>query len=658
MKLHDYSQNLGVRVSTIQIIGIVFLAILGGRLYYLQIIKGERYQERAENQRIRTIRIPAPRGAIFDRNGLLLVDSRSTYNVTISHEPIKNKNIFDRLPDYARGLGVEIEFLQERIELIKKRPEYETLVLKENASLQDITWVETHSLEYPELRIQLQPQRIYPLGNTLSHVLGYVGEISPAQLERPEYQEKGFSPGDIIGKGGLEQYYDGFLRGTPGYRKVIVDSRGRVQSEIESVPPQAGQDLVTTIDLRLQKAAELQLANSPTKRGTIIALDPRNGEVHAMASAPDFDPNIFVSESSTREGRKKIAAYWQNKERPLYNRAIQGRYPPGSTWKIPESVAGLNQGVISVTSSNLVCGGGIRIGNKFTRCMGNHGSPALKYAITKSCDGYYYRLALKLGIDGLIKMVEDFEYDKRTGVDLPNEKISRTPKYYRKAVEKKYGGRWIDIETVFAAIGQVTVDVTPISMLRAVSSIGVGGKLYTPHFLKEFREIGAVGDKDSLNYVEGRKSFVYEQGELTTVKMTPEQNQLVLDGMYAVVNAGGTATSVSLGSEFPIAGKTGTAQVTELGKDRGRLKDHAWFVGFAPAYAPELAVIALIENAGFGGTHAGPAVKKVFQAYINPGSVQIDNGKIVVGGDKDTKESSNALSTGEPVKKPNDAGAQ
>jgi penicillin-binding protein 2 len=158
--------------------------------------------------------------------------------------------------------------------------------------------------------------------------------------------------------------------------------------------------------------------------------------------------------------------------------------------------------------------------------------------------------------------------------------------------------------------------------------------------------------------VEGRKSFVYEQGELTTVKMTPEQNQLVLDGMYAVVNAGGTATSVSLGSEFPIAGKTGTAQVTELGKDRGRLKDHAWFVGFAPAYAPELAVIALIENAGFGGTHAGPAVKKVFQAYINPGSVQIENGKIVVGGDKDTKESSNALSTGEPVKKPNDAGAQ
>ena len=637
MKLHDYSQNLGARVSTIQVIGFVLLAVLGVRLYHLQINKGDYYEARAENQRIRTIRIPAPRGAIFDRNGVLLVDSRSTYNVTISHEPIKNRDVNDQLDVYAKGLGVEKEYLEERIALIKKRPEYETMVLKENATLQDITWVETHQLEYPELSIQLQPQRIYPQGETLSHVLGYVGEISPKQLERPEYQERGFRPGDIIGKGGLEQFYDQFLRGTPGYRKVIVDSRGRVQSEIESVPPQAGQDLVTTIDIRIQKAAEQQLAKSATKRGTIIAMDPRNGEMIAMASAPAFDPNVFVQGSATREGRKQIAAYWQNEERPLYNRAIQGRYPPGSTWKIPESVAGLNQGVISVTSSNMVCGGGIKIGSKFTRCMGSHGSPPLKTAITKSCDGYYYRLALKMGIDGLIKMVEDFEYDKKTGVDLPNEKISRTPKYYRKAVEKKYGGRWIDIETVFASIGQVTVDVTPISMLRAVSSIGVGGKLHTPHFLKEFKPIGAVGDKSSSNFVEGRPGFGFKPPPLKVVEMTPEQNQLVLDGMAGVVRGGGTATSVSMGSGFPIAGKTGTAQVTELGKDKGKLKDHAWFVGFAPASAPTISVIAIIENSGFGGQHAGPAVKGVFQAYLSPDSVDLSDGK---SEDTETEEES------------------
>ncbi|NNE99306.1 MAG: penicillin-binding protein 2 [Pyrinomonadaceae bacterium] len=620
MKLHDYSQNLYLRIGTIQVIAFILLAVLGIRLYHLQINKGSDYEERAENQRIRIIRIPAPRGAIFDRKGNLLVDSRSTYNVTLTHEPIKDVKAENRIEEYANGLGIETEFLRDRINLLKKRPDYETMVIKENATLRDITWVETHSLEYPELGIQLQPQRYYPLGETLAHVIGYVGEISPKHLEKPEYQEKGFRPGDIIGKGGVEQNYDEFLRGTPGYRKVIVDSRGRIQSEIESVPPQAGQDLVLTIDLDLQRAAEQELRDSATNRGSIIATDPRNGEILVMASAPSFDPNVFVQGSATTEGRAQIAAYWQNEERPLYNRAIQGRYPPGSTWKIPMSVAGLKQNKITVASSNLLCGGGIRIGNKFTRCMGSHGTPPLKYAISKSCDGYYYRLGLKMGIEGFVDLVEDFEYDKRTGVDLPNEKISRTPKYYRKIVEKRYGGKWIDIESVFASIGQVTVDVTPISMLRAVSSVGVGGKLYVPHLLKEFKPSAAIGEKRASNYVEGREGFTYKHPELRTVEMTPEQNKLVLDGMWAVVNGGGTASRISMGTDFPIAGKTGTAQVTELGKDRGRLKDHAWFVGFAPAYNPEIAVIAIIENAGFGGTHAAPAVKNVFQAYVNGGS--------------------------------------
>jgi len=614
MKVQDFAQNLPVRIGTIQVLAFVVLTLLGIRLYHLQINRGEDYRIRAENQRIRMIPIPAPRGAIFDRDGNLLVDSRSTYNVTLTHEPGEEINPMERVDAYARGLNVDREFLVERINLLKTRPDYETLVLKENATLQDITWVETRTLEFPELRIELQPQRFYPHGEMLAHVLGYVGEVSPAQLEKPEYAH--LKPGDIVGKGGLEQFYDKFLRGEPGYRKVIVDSRGRVQSEIESVPPQAGQDLYTTIDLDLQRAAEEQLANSATKRGAIIALDPRDGGVLAMASAPSYDPNVFVQGSSSKAGRDKIAAYWQDETRPLYNRAIQGRYHPGSTWKIPESVAGLKQGVITITSSNLACGGGITIGNKFTRCMGNHGSPPLKLAITKSCDGYFYRLGLKMGIDGLVRMVEDFEYDKRTGIDLPNEKISRTPKYYRELVEKRSRGRWPDIETVFASIGQVTVDVTPIAMLRAVSSIGVHGELRVPHFMKEFKGIGAIGDEKSPNYVPERKGFEYETPEFRTVEMTPEQNKLVLDGMYGVVNEGGTATNVALGKDFPIAGKTGTAQVTELGKDFGKLKDHSWFVGFGPAYDPEIAIIAIIENAGFGSTHAAPAVRGVFEAYV------------------------------------------
>src|SRR5215203_3438006 len=508
MKVYDHTQNLGIRVGTIQVIAFVLLTILGARLYYLQVVKGEYYSDKAENQRIRLIPIPAPRGAILDRNGKLLVDSRPTYNVTLSNEPIKKIDVTDRLDDYARGLNVDRQYVVERLNYIKSQREFDTLVLKENASIQDITWVEAHTLEYPELRVELQPQRFYPHKEILAHVLGYVGEISPKELEKPEVREKGLRAGDIVGKGGLEQYYDEFLRGKPGYRKVIVDSRGRVQSEIETVPPQAGQDMVSTIDLDLQLAAENQLATSSTKRGALIATDPNNGEILAMASLPSFDPNIFVQESTTPEGRKKIAAYWQDESRPLYNRAIQGRYHPGSTWKIPESVAGLEQGAITVANSHLVCGGGIQVGNKLTRCMGSHGAPPLDYAITKSCDGYYYRLGLKLGIEGITKMVETFDFDKRSGIDLPNEKISQTPKSWRASIEKREG-RWSDIRTVYASIGQDTVVVTPISMLRAVSSIGVQGRMYEPHFLKEFKPISAIA-VDNETMFEAREGFGFQ----------------------------------------------------------------------------------------------------------------------------------------------------
>ncbi len=614
MKIGDHVQNLGLRVGVIQVIAFILLALLGARLYYLQIVNGDYYSDRAESQRVRFIPIPAPRGAILDRNGKILVDSRPTYNIVLSNEPLKSINVNDRVDDYSLGLNLDPKFVVERLNLIKSQNEFEAMVLKDNGDMGDITWVESHSLEFPELRVELQPQRFYPLGTTLAHVLGYVGEISPAQLKEPDRIEKGFRPGDIIGKGGLEQYYDEYLRGRPGYRKVLVDSRGRVQSELQIVDPQSGQDLVTTIDLDLQIEAELQLETSTTKRGTVISMDPNNGEILAMASAPSFDPNIFVRGSSTPEGRKQIAAYWQDEKRPLYNRAIQGRYPPGSTWKIPESVAALQQGHITVARSNVACGGGIRIGNKFTRCMGSHGSPPLSFAITKSCDGYYYRLALMMGIEGITEMVENFGFDKRSGVDLPNEKISQTPKSWRKWVEKNEG-KWSDIRTVYSGIGQDTVVTTPISLLRAIASIGVAGNMQVPHFMRELRPISAVGELGDVNYFPERSGFGYSYAQPKLIEMTPEQNEVIVKGMWGVVNGGGTAGSIRIPG-FEIAGKTGTAQVAELGQDVGDKKDHAWFVSFAPAYKPEISVIVLIENSGFGGSHAAPVAKAVYEAYL------------------------------------------
>lgn len=604
MKIVDYSQNLPLRIGVIQFIAYLVLLILGARLFYLQVIQGEYYSERAENQRIRLIPIPAPRGAILDRYGRILVDSRPSYIITLSAEQVKHINPFERVDDYARGLKLDRQYLIERLNLIRRQPGFETMIIKENATVEDIAWVEAHAIEFPELQVELRPQRFYPYGEVLAHVLGYVGEISQKELEKPEYAD--LKPGDIIGKSGLERYYDKYLRGVSGYRKVLVDSRGRIQAELEVVEPQAGQDLVTTIDIDLQLAAEEQLAKSVTKRGAIIAMDPNNGEILAMASLPSFDPNVFVRDVGTPEGRKIIAQYYTDEQRPLLNRAIQGRYHPGSTWKIPLAVAGLQQNAITVKDSRLLCGGGITIGNKFTRCMGNHGMPPLDYAITKSCDGYFYRLGLKLGVDGIIKMVEEFEYDKPTGIDLPNEKASRTPKYWKPYVEKAEGS-WKDIRTVYASIGQDTVEATPIAMLRAIAAIGVHGRMYVPHLMKEIKPIGRVGDFPE------RPGLVYQIPEPKIIQMTPEQEALVLKGLWGVVNAGGTASAIRI-QGFEIAGKTGTAQNAALGT-KGP-KDHAWFVSFAPAYKPEIAVMAIIENSGFGAQHAAPAVKGVYEAYL------------------------------------------
>jgi penicillin-binding protein 2 len=615
MKFEDDSQNLRLRLRTIHLLMLMLLAVLAARLYYLQVVKGSYYAERAENQRLRFLPIPAPRGNIYDRNGRLLVDSRPMFNVILSREDVKNKDLSALIEPLSEGLDIDPDFLRERFDEIKSQPAFESIRVKENASPADIAWVETHALEYPELRIEQQPQRRYPENGTLAHVLGYVGEISPKQLESPKYKDQGYKPGDIIGKDGLEATYDKYLRGVDGYRKVVVDSRGHIQEVLETVPPQPGQDMVTTIDLDLQLAAEEQLRNSPKKRGVIVAMDPNNGEILAMASYPTFDPNLFSQRITTKEGRAEYAALLRDPKTPLYNRAIRGRYPPGSTWKIPMAAAGLMQGAITIKSSNLACGGGIQIGNKFTRCMGHHGTPDLHTAIRVSCDGYFYRLGLKMGIDGIMKMVDDFDLNKRTGIDLPDELVSWTPSPEFKARFQPRTPEWKDIDTVYASFGQVYDIMTPISMLRAVAGIGMGGKLYVPHLMKELKAVPAVGDVTSPDYRPPRPAKTFDRPEPKVLPIPEDQHKLVVGGMWGVVNEpGGTGGAVRIAG-FDVAGKTGTAQVVGLGKDVGENKDHSWFVSYAPAYKPEIAMIALIENVGFGGRFAAPAVRAVYEVY-------------------------------------------
>ena len=623
MKFEDETQNLRARMTIIQGVVLAILVVLGVRLYFLQVVNGDYYAERAENQRVRLLRIPAPRGAIFDRNGKLLVDSRSTFNVILSREDLKGKDynalVQSLVEPLSEALGVDADILRERFEQMRSQPASEPVTIKEGASHGDIAWVESHMLEFPMLSVREQPQRRYPADGVLAHVLGYVGEISPEQLKQEKYKdytENPYHAGDIIGQEGLESYYDRLLRGRDGYRKVEVDSRGRIQRELETVPPQPGQDLLTTIDLDMQMAAEKYLANTPSKRGVIVAMNPTNGEILSLASYPTFDPNLFSQRIGTPEGRREANALLRDTRNPLYNRAIKGRYPPGSTWKIPMAMSGLEQGAITVKNSNLACGGGITIGNKFTRCMGSHGAPPVRFAIQVSCDGYFYRLGLKMKLEGIQKMVDDWELNKKTGVDLPRELVSWTPSREFKRRFNKADPEWRDIDTVYASFGQVHEFVTPLAMLRAVAGIGMGGKIYVPHLLKEARAVAAVGPFTA------RPAVGFARPEPKIVPLSVENHQMVMHGMSDVVNAGGTGGRIKM-EGFEIAGKTGTAQVVSLGKDVGANKDHAWFVSFAPAFNPEIAAIALIENVGFGGTYAAPAVRSVYDVYVGKAHPEI-----------------------------------
>ena len=609
MRIHDRAQNLPARIRTVQIILLALLSICVIRLYNLQIVGHDYYHERAVNQRLRVLPIPAPRGTILDRNGKVLVDSRPVYDVVLQRERGSRIDQNKLLAELPEALDLDPEYLQERFAEMSSNPAYESVLIKENATIHHIAWVEAHSLEFPLLHIEQRPRRHYPENGLLAHVLGYVGEISSRQLELPEYKDNDFKPGDVIGKEGLEATYDQFLRGRDGSRTVLVDSLGRLRDVVHVVEPIAGQDLVTTIDLDLQLAAEEQLRNSASQRGVIIALDPNNGEILALASYPTFDANLFTERIATKKGRAEYAALLRDQDTPLYNRAIRGRYPPGSTWKIPMAIAGLQQGVITLDDSSLVCGGGIQIGNKFTRCMGHHGRTDLHTAIMKSCDGYFYRLGLKMGLPGIMEMVDDFKLNERTGVDLPHELTNWTPSPEFKARFNPQAPRWTDIDTVYASFGQVYDFVTPISLLRAVAAVGVEGKLYRPHFLKGVRQVGEPGDE---NY---RPAKDYGNALAGVITVAPEYRQAVVDAMWSVVNEAGTASAIQKVG-YDIAGKTGTAQVVALGKDVGRNKDHSWFVSYAPAFKPEIAVLALIENSGFGSRHAAPAVRAIYDVYF------------------------------------------
>ncbi|MBI3652717.1 MAG: penicillin-binding protein 2 [Acidobacteria bacterium] len=599
------SMDFEARVTLIQYLVLAVFLMLGIRFYFLQVARHEEYKIRAENNRIRDIPLIAPRGAILDRNGKVLVDNTPAFNIVIYPEDMP-PNKEETIAVLVNALGVEREEAEREINN-PLRSKSDPILVKQKATDADLAWIAAHQEEHPEIAFETQPQRVYLYGKIACHVLGYIGQISPKQLENPKYEEMGYKTGDIIGQGGLEAYYDKLLRGVNGKRQVVVDSHGRLIRELKRIEPIKGQDLVTTLDIDIQKVAEEQF-ESKGDTGAAIALDPRNGEILAMASYPNFDPNVFARNVISSENRKEITAILLDPKHPLNNKAIQGFYPAGSTWKIMMSTAAIEAGITPLNNSRLVCGGGLQVGGRFIHCMGNHGAPDVHTALVRSCDGYYYRLGVKMGLDVMKEWLSKFGMGQKTGIDLPHESMGSVPSATWKARVNPSSPEWTDFDSALSGVGQGAVAIPPIQLIRAESGIMMGGMIHTPHFLKEAKatELATV-----INY----------EDKSTDLHLSPDTAAAIRYAAWGVVNEGGTGGGIGFPKELNVGGKTGTAQVISKDKAVGKkLQDHSWFISFAPLgkeVTPEIAVVAITENGGFGAKASGPKVKMIHLAYFS-----------------------------------------
>lgn len=563
----------------------VFVFLLAG-YWDLQVRNEGYYNAKALANQIKSLPIPAPRGRILDRDGQVLVDNHNSFRLILSRENLREEHI----RPIAYGLNLDPDELQAKIRRFKSRPTYFTIPLKEELSPEELTFVEAHRGDegFPEIELIRSQYRIYPREGLGAHLLGYVGEISEAELNSVEWASH--NPGDIIGKMGIERYYNEHLTGTDGQRQVRVDNRMNTREVLGFKDAVPGKDLRLTIDLDLQAVAELSMSG---RSGAVVALDPRNGEVLAFVSTPAYDPNHFTG----RINSKEVAALLADPAKPFFNRAIQAQLAPGSTFKPIVALAALESGVID-DHTTVHCSGGATFYGRYFRChkKGGHGTVNLTRALAQSCDVFFYTVGNRLGIDKIAEYAEMAGLGKKTGIDLPQEKEGVVPSSRWKI--RNFREKWYAGETISVAIGQGALTVTPLQLAHAIGGLAMGGVWYRPHLVREEKPAAPVR-KANLN---------------------PANVARVAQGLYAVVNEGGTGAASRIPG-IELCGKTGTSQraSNELlkSKDLGSaFHDDAWFVGFAPRENPEIVVAALFEN-GEHGNLAGPIVRDVVKAYFD-----------------------------------------
>jgi penicillin-binding protein 2 len=595
MAVAEDRRRITVRLVVLQVGAVVVFIALATSFWYLQIVQNKKFEQMAENNHQRTLALRAPRGVLFDRNGKVLVENRHAYTISIVREHTKDIDRTIQLLSAVAGLNpddVRSTVTRHRLE-----PSYRPIVIVEDASLAQVAAITARRLDFelPDVVVEEVPTRQYPTDALAAHLFGYVGQANDSQLG------DGVSQGSIIGQSGVERVYNKLLMGHDGAKVVVVNSMGREIRTLEEVPPVEGRRVQLTIDYDLQRAAEEGFREAGFN-GAALIMNPTNGEVLTYVSLPAYDPNAFASGID----RATWTSLNTDKLRPLQNRVIQGRYSPGSTFKVVIATAALEEGLVD-PSYTVHCSGGAYFYGRYYKChlKGGHGTVDMRHAIEKSCNVYFYTLGNMLGVDKIYKWADKLGLTGKTGIDLPNEQDSLVPNTEWK--RKRYGERWYPGETISVAIGQGQVSVTPASLATMIATIANGGTRVTPHLVR------------SVDEGNGWRT-VTPPAVADRVAFRPTTLAALHDGLWLVVNGAGTGVRGKIPGR-DVAGKTGTAQViSNEGRARAKgtdkdLRDHGWFIFFAPKDNPEIAGVIFAEH-GVHGFLGAPIAKYVIETYF------------------------------------------
>jgi len=588
-------RSLQVRLSSLQYILIAVFIALGAVFWVFQVVQHAKFEQMAEENHLRRLPLPAPRGVLFDRNGKVLVDNQTTGNIALVRE--QTKNLDQTLHTLALATGADEAVMRETVNRRRREPSYRPIVLIDNATREQ--WFAVAARNLPGIIYQPVPTRKYPPSELAAHVFGYVGEVTEPQLASDEY--RGAEPGAVVGHSGVEKAFNRYLMGKDGTKEVIVNSLGREIDVWREEPPTEGQRVQLTIDADVQKAAEDGFTAS-TFNGAAVVLDPRNGEVLAFTSRPAYDPNAFAAGID----RATWNSLNTDELKPLQNRAVQGRYSPGSIFKMAVGLAGLEEGIIT-PDFHVFCPGGQTFYGRYFKCWkkGGHGSIDLRHAIEQSCDVYFYTVGNMLGVDRINKWATLFGLGVKSNIDLPNEVTGLVPSTAWKATTRE--PKWYAGETISVSIGQGQVSVTPVSLAVYTATLANGGTRVTPHLLK------AIHDGKEWKPVPAPPPQ-------SKVEVSQEKLQAIRDGMWMVVNVpGGTGARARVEGK-DVCGKTGTAQViSNQGRMAARttknLRDHGCFVFFAPRDNPEIAGVVFAEH-GVHSANAASITRHILETYF------------------------------------------